>query len=379
MGEVRIPYYVVKTIAGRRFGYWQPTRKMRHLGFSAVTCGVDGPDAWRKAAEWNDRWQRARRGLEPTTKGRVWPKGSLGEAFERCKRTELGAAKAPRTREEWLRAWARMEPDFGDVDPRTVDLETIDLFYADQLATTGVREAHRTIKIWRALWRVAAAMKYCDRDGDPSLAIRRKTPTPRSMVWREGEIVRLIKHAIRRGYTGLACIIAVAWDTQFAPADIRKLNPTHLIRLNGRLVFQVFEAGREKTGAPMLGTISQRTERLVLAYLDGLPAHPMATAPLFRNRSGRAYSKDTLGDDFRDIRAELMPGDARTIGHDMRRSGTIEAFTGGAETAAVSAKMANSISQSAELQRTYFPVSAAAVDQADQARRRGRKIIRENG
>jgi len=41
VGSVKIPYYIV--IKGR--GYWNPTRKMKALGFSIVRCGPDGTEA----------------------------------------------------------------------------------------------------------------------------------------------------------------------------------------------------------------------------------------------------------------------------------------------------------------------------------------------
>jgi hypothetical protein len=37
----------------------------------------------------------------------------------------------------------------------------------------------------------------------------------------------LVKAAWRRGYRGLACIIATAWDTQFSPVDVRTLQERH--------------------------------------------------------------------------------------------------------------------------------------------------------
>jgi hypothetical protein len=37
--------------------------------------------------------------------------------------------------------------------------------------TVSLREAHRCIKIWRALWRKLAALGYCVRDADPALGI----------------------------------------------------------------------------------------------------------------------------------------------------------------------------------------------------------------
>jgi hypothetical protein len=58
-------------------------------------------------------------------------------------------------------------------------------------ANVSLREAHRCIKIWRALWRVAAALKYCQRDADPSLGVRNVEPKPRQAVWEHGEVVRL--------------------------------------------------------------------------------------------------------------------------------------------------------------------------------------------
>lgn len=51
---------------------------------------------------------------------------------------------------------------------------------------------------------------------------------------------------------------------------------------------------------------------------------------IFRNRSGRAYSKDTLSHDFRHIRAIVFgPAETRTLA-DFRRSGAVEAMRGGA-------------------------------------------------
>lgn len=374
MGDVKIPYYVEKWTGGSWRAYWQPTKAMISRGFKSVALGAPGPESWAKAAEWNEKWRVERLGLTKAS-GPVYPGGSLGEAFQRFKRLETWRAKKPRTREEWDRAWRYIDPIFGDIVPATVDLETIDWFYHDVKQGAGVREAWRVLKIWRALWRAAAAMGYCSRDSDPSLAIRRQTPAPRTAVWREGEAVRLAKAAIRSGYAGLACCIAVAWDTQFAPVDVRTLRPLDMRDEGGRITFHLLRA---KTGMAAIGTLSRRGERVVRAYLSSLGAELHPGAPMFRNRSGRAYSKDTLGDDFRDVRAMVLPGDTRTIGHDMRRSAAGEGFVGGASVAAMASKMANTINQAADLQRTYFPVNKAAVDQVDEARKRGRRALREN-
>ena len=62
----------------------------------------------------------------------------------------------------------------------------------------------------------------------------------------------------------------------------------------------------------------------------------------------------------------------------MRRTGAVEAQSGGADLSIIAQKMANTIGSSTELQKTYLPVNKAAVQQADEARMRGRRRIREN-
>jgi len=59
MTRVKVRHYVVKH--GKAF--WQPTPKMKALGFGSVPCGPDGPAAWARAAEWTrprPPWHRRR-------------------------------------------------------------------------------------------------------------------------------------------------------------------------------------------------------------------------------------------------------------------------------------------------------------------------------
>ena len=89
------------------------------------------------------------------------------------------------------------------------------------------------------------------------------------------------------------------------------------------------------------------------------------------------YSKDTLGDDFRDVRNKVFPGDSRRL-MDLRRTGNVEAVVGGAEPAHLSAKLSNTLSQSNQIFDTYSPVQLAAVREADKARAVGRRRLRLN-
>ena len=230
---------------------------MQALGFTSIPCGPDGPGAWAIAEEWERRWQATRSGETPSpamvssenlspeqSEGlTIYPPRSLGEAFRRYRRTHEWGGKAPRTREDWWRAWKRIKPIFGDTDPRTVTLENVSAWRKAIEDIVSLREAHRALKIWRALWKVSAALGYCVREADPSLGVRNSAAQGRSATWTEGEAVRLYKRAWRDGYYGLAALIAVAWSTQLSPGDVRALRASQLAKdASGAAFFA--EAGR---------------------------------------------------------------------------------------------------------------------------------------
>ncbi|MFD2646394.1 hypothetical protein ACFSX5_01140 [Devosia albogilva] len=384
MGRGTPRHYKVKR---NNRAFWEPTAAMKALGFVSVPLGPAGPDAFRLAEEWNSRWDDARTGRQPSPAATatenlsperaealtIYKPGSLGAAFKEYRTTAEWAAKAPRTREDWFRAWKRIKPVFGDVKPSAVILQTISAFRQMIETNVSLREAHRVIKIWRALWKVAAAMGYCRRDADPSLGVRNVAAKGRNETWIEGEAVRLAKRAWRMGYYGLAAAIATGWDTQLSPGDVRNLRASQLATAgHGDLFF----TERGKTGTPVGGALSKRSAWALSSYLARLGVELHGDAFIFRNRSGQPYSKDTLGDDFRDVRAaEFGESERRTMA-DFRRSGAVEAIVGGGTAEALSHAMGNTLSASNALFATYVPVNPETIREVTAARRRGRAKLR---
>jgi hypothetical protein len=196
----------------------------------------------------------------------------------------------------------------------------------------------------------------------------------------------MVKAAWRAGYRGLACIIAIAWDASFAPVDARTLTPGQAVQAGDEWGFLI---DRAKSGEPAFGTLSRRTQSLVLAYIDGLGVTLLDDAPIFRSRgyvpgakggrprAGVPYTKDSLIDDFSDLRRMVFGPDEKRRMMDLRRSGAVEANAGGGSVEAIAAKMGNSIDESRALQKTYMPVNLAAVRAADEARRKGRQRLGE--
>jgi integrase len=190
------------------------------------------------------------------------------------------------------------------------------------------------------------------KEVDPSSTVVNRAPPPRSQRWAEGETARFVKGAIRNGYLGLACIVAVAWDSSFSPADVRGLRKRHIKELKTGTIFDLSVDGRKKTGRPAIGTISKRTQALVEAYLAATGCELHDEAFLFRTRSGAPYRDSTLSHDFAAVRKLLFPGESRLL-MDMRRSGAVEAVAGEAKPTTLSAKLANSIEHSNALHKVY--------------------------
>ena len=386
---MRIAYYVVRK--GR--GYWLPSPKMKALGFSIIRCGADGPQAWAIAEQWNERWQKVRIGgvISPSEAERrnlspdeaeelaIYPEGSIGYAFRRYRRMPgAWAAKAAATRNDWWRGWKRIKPIFADVDPLTITPEMMGEWYEAIYKRAGQSEAYRALKIWRALWKVMAAFRLCEKHQDPSLTIRNRAPKGRNAIFTEGQVVRLVKRGWRMNHRGLACIMASAWDTAFSPVDCRTVTPAQWFTDKTGSFFVKY---RQKMGATdagaaqAIGTLCRRTERLIEIYLAGLGTDLLPEAPIFRNQKGTAYSKDALCRSFRKVLKAEFPGDTRKL-MDFRRSGSQEAQAGDVSSLALATKLANSINQSKRLQDTYLPKRAATVRLADEARKRGRRRLR---
>ncbi len=379
VSKIRYQHYVVRK--GR--GYWLVTPKMKAMGFHNIRCGKDGPQAREIADEWEKRWQAARRGLGDSGPRKQYPKNTLGDAFDRFRRTNEWIDKPPRTKEDWERGWKLIEPYFGDLNPKFIGLEELDSWYGRLRKRYGDDKAGRGLKTWRALYPKLVGFKLAD-DPDPSLALTKHNPSPRTEVWSEGEWVRLVKAAIRMNYHGLACIMAVTWDTIFQPGDTRGLTLSHIHASGDEWAFPIT---RGKTKKRALGILCKRTKRLVEAYLNALPFELTPNAHLFYtrgsqpgDRGGRPhppvpYRTNSLNKDFATVRRAVFGEGEKRLLMDTRRSGAREVDAGGAKIEDVAAKMGNNIDESAFLQQTYLGVSVARVRAADESRKVGRRRL----
>jgi len=385
VARVKVRYYKIRK-NGRAF--WKPEQKMKAAGFKNMPLGPDGPAAWALAEELNARWDAVRRGEAPApaladTSQKLTPeqaddlkiyrKGSLGEAFQKYRKTnEWSVEKAPRTREDWMRAWKYIGPVFGDVPPSKVTGTQLSMFRSKVREKHGEDAAFRAIKYWRALWKVAALDRYCDLHRDPSQILRNHAPKGRDKSWLEAEAWALSDRAWEMGFCGLSAALGVMWDSQLSPVDVRQLEAGQLATAKKD---QFFFIDRQKTNKPVGGMLSERTFSRLADYLERRGSVLASNDPLFVNRSDAPYSKDTFGDDFRDVRLDLYgPEEDRTMA-DFRRSGANEAIAGRATPAALAHAMGNTLDRSNRLFATYCPINVVNLKLVAKARKQGAKRL----
>ncbi len=259
MGSVRIRHYRIRK--GR--GYWEPTAQMKAAGFRLMPVGPDGPEAWARAERLNREWDAARKGLTEEETLRSTPRSagsSLNTAAWAC-----GLQKRPRTREEWELAWRVIEPVFADVRTGAIDFPACDTFYAELGRAFSLHKQHRVFKIFRALLEVAIGFRLITTN--PTHKIANSAPKGRKAIWYDAEVDKLRAAAWEMGYRGLAVAVAIAYDTQMAPVDVRKLT-LGMRRPDAHGVY--FETARAKTNREVIATLSKEPESLLEQYLANL-------------------------------------------------------------------------------------------------------------
>jgi hypothetical protein len=233
---------------------WSPTRKMRAAGFRLVTFSRElTAEDKARAIALNTEWDAVRAGKDGGLEIPQWPVGSIGEAYvrsmklrekERRTRNILWTSEQ-KSRDDWPRAWRYLGPALGDCNPTLVTPEFMLDLRIRVANASSESEAHRTIKVWRALWVRMAGMGLCERDLDPSLQFANSAPAPRQTKWQHREVLRMVQRAWRMRYYGLAAVIATAWDTMLSSVDVRMLTVSQGARDQFGAVFFL---DRAKTG-----------------------------------------------------------------------------------------------------------------------------------
>lgn len=375
MTEVTLRYVVEKR--GRL--YWQPTPEMKALGFAAMPLGPDGPAAHEKAAKLAAAWDKAY-----AEQGKVtnYPDGTFGAFFDRHRGKVSGKAsewwkkKGVRTKDDYERAWAYIdawrpeqdEPTFSRTVISKITTEMCEQFYAHVEATAGNRERWRAIKALKVLLSDAVVrlrLPYAS----PAAKLVNPQPPGRSAIWLHAEVEAHARKALAMGYRGLSLGIRIAWETMFSPVDVWTLRKGQMKKDIGGWYLH---RERTKTDKEAFAALSDGLAQDLIDYMDGQPFEYTDETPILRQRNGNAYrSKDTLGDDFRDVRKAIDPEEKRQL-LDIRRSANVEADAAGADKKTMGELLANGLADNKFLDETYTPPTVAKAREVAEQRIQGR-------
>jgi len=367
----RIRYYRAK--GGNAF--WEPGKQAEVFGLpKSQPLGPAGTASQQRAIEWNAKLDAARKGEDRPV--RIFSEGSLGHFYAVFRTKTAWRLMEPRTREDYERAWPEIESRFGHEIVEDLNADHSERFHADihpvhnSESVFSHNEAHRVLKVWRAL--LSAMEAYNIIDKAPIGRVSNPAPKGRSALWRHDEVMTLAWVAAINGYGGMAGAIRAIWDAMLSPVDGRSLT---LESWRAGVTATQIHTARTKTKKAVVAAITPHTAAIVDAYIATLP-QMLPTAPIFRQPNGRAYSKDTFGDHFRIVRGLAFPGDNRQL-LDLRRSAATEARLGGATKDDLGKAMANRVDASEALASTYLLTASETVLEA---RSRGRaKMAGGNG
>lgn len=356
--------------------FWEPTPTMRALGFQPKALGPDVPAAWAEAQALYEKWLKARDGTEVVVQEQSYPTGSLGEYFRLFKaKSKAWRKKAPRTKEDYERAWKHIGPQLGRKTLSKIGVTDIEDFDEYLEGTVSPSERYRVMKILRALFADAITRLRLNIKS-PALAVSNPQPVGRHQIWLGAEIPKLVAGARELGMDGMAVAIMIAWDTLFSPVDVRTASRSSLKR---DATGWYLHRSRTKTDREAFGALSDETAAALLTYVDDLGVAILPNSSLIRRKSGNAYAEGVSGknyfaQDFRAVRNHVFPGDARQF-LDIRRSGNVEADAAGADKATMAELLANSMDSSSFLDATYTPPTVSKARQVAVQRIAGRERL----
>lgn len=345
--------------------WWEPPAAVRPLGFraediDATTRGV------RRAEELNAMAAAAARDGAPPRTARVDGARTVAALIRSYRADDHWTELRPATREDYAKAFAAIERDFGDKPVVALDKAAVRAWRSEVLRGArpwqtrggGAFAAKAMVRKLSLLLSHAEELGWIPEDANPCLRLdgkrRRalKTP-PRSRVASWEELGALLRTALRRGEPVMATAIALAALTAQRQADILKATPDEFARPGW---WELTRSKKQNWGRIALHPVADGLLRQWAAQRGDGPG-PMLLGP-----EGAPWRGDTFRKRFAAVRAEAakqQPGVADLQFRDLRRTFGHLARLGGADKDGVGQVLGNAAATDPRLEATYMPAHDA--------------------
>jgi integrase len=286
MGRVTlsVPYLRLK----RSGWYWEPSRKLKRLGFTPHALGTDEVAALARAREINARvhGEAARAPFEPLVR-----KETVACIIRHCYLpSDQFTRLSKTTKVGYRRALMKIERWAGDQPVRAVTRKAIKAWQRALEESTSRLSAAATLRVLRIVMGVAVDEGIIAIN--PALKLRLATPNERDRVWMDPEIERFCATASSMNRRSIATAVQLALWLGQRQADVLKLAWSKVDSARD-LVF----VKQQKVGKEILVPIAPELR-------TWLEATPRASATVVSSEiTGTAYGEDNFRSLFAEIRA----------------------------------------------------------------------------
>lgn len=221
--------------------YWEPSRRLKRLGFRPVTLGTDEASAITRAKELNAKvyGEAAREPYEPPVR-----KETIAWVIKHCYLPSVQYTKlSEKTKVGYLRALSQIERWAGDQPARMVTRKAIKAWQRALEESTSRLSAAATLRVLRIVMGVAVDEGLISIN--PALKLRLTSPGERDRTWTDIEIGKFCDTAISMKRRSLALAVQLALWLGQRQADILKLSWSKIDLEQNRIFVRQQKVGKE--------------------------------------------------------------------------------------------------------------------------------------
>lgn len=339
MSRIKIRYLIQK---GNCY-YWQPSTRLRTLGWESLELGTNRRAAIDKAEEQNrilDAWRKGDAATPEKSPGE-YTMNDLATAYlesPRFKKRAANTQKDYKYKISLIKAWA------GNVPVEAITRGNVHNFYEALCAKKGLRMGHAVIAILRLL------LQYAVDAGkiriNPAARPKTETPDSRDIVWTPQEQNHMVKTAdnMQKKAIGTAIICGACLGQR--EADILSLDWNKYSHGFFRLKQQKTDRWIE---VPAHKTLKERLAGLI-PEVGGL----IVKADSYGGKMKQSYFSHEF-QKVRDEAAKTMPSCARLKFLDLRRTAVVRMAEAGCTEAEISSVTGHKIETCRQILETYLP------------------------
>lgn len=212
MGRIRIRYFKEKPSGF----YWEPTPRVRDLGFSPEPLGKDRATALARAIALNDQVKDAKAGFESS---QVRP-GTVAELIHLYRQDDAYLKLADKTKRGYEQCLDAIEAWAGDMQARSITRKAVKAWYRRMAETTPAKAA-AIIRVLRLLMQFGIDEGY--REDNPATKMRLHTPGGNTLAWPDEHVSAVCKAAHDDGRPSIALAVTLAWCLGQREGDILKM------------------------------------------------------------------------------------------------------------------------------------------------------------